>query len=352
MDVLKKKNNEMINNNVLEVIKEFALKGEFRLLGSNSLRAIHYASDYDVATNLTRSPEVLAKQFRILFANAYKNKDIWITDFKCGWDDRLVYEGDGSLDSVRAYLENPLVPKKIREKILTCTDKEERITLIKPLYILRWTRADMKAGKVQLIDGTYKRLEDCIMDKTTLKIDMIARVGERFIELSENYYVTYRGEPNFDKALSSKEVIMKSLEKQIDEYSEKDKLKSLKRMFSLLRMEKTRENEKNLDDIAEKLVDFFNSETGFMGKIKNEISILELLMEQTFRPVEWEVIYDNLQLIKEEISNIYKIKLADNFFEMINKMTPRTAEKHLQVIKSYFMEKINESSARFIEETL
>lgn len=346
--VLELKDNNMINNNILEVIKEFALKGEYRLLGSNSLRAIHYASDYDVATNLHRSPELLAKQFQALFKSAYKNKDIWITDFKCGWDERLVYTGDGSLDSIQSYLENPLIPKAVKTQILSSSDKEERKDLTKSLYILRWKRADMNAGKIRLIDGRYKRLEDCIMDKTTLKIDMVSRVGERFIELSENYYVTYRGQVNYDKELSAKEVIMQSLEKQIDDYSDTDQLKALKRSFSLLRLERNRLNKKKLDALAVKLVSFFNSETGYLSKVKNEVAILELLMEQTFRPVAWDVIYDNLQLIKEEMSTIYQVRVPDNLFDMINHITPRTAENALAVLKAFFIEKINDKTSEFI----
>lgn len=348
--VLKLKNMDMINNNVLEVIEQFALKGEYRLLGSNSLRAIHYASDYDVATNITRSsPAYIAKELQKQFKLAYRNKDIWITDFKCGWDDRLLYDGDGTLDNIAQYLANhPMIPKSQGDKIMACPDKDDRIDKIKALYILRWTLADMNAGKKRLVDGTFKRLEDCIMDLTTMKIDLVARVGERFIELSENYYVTYRGESNYDKSLSTKQAIIKSLESQISEYAEKDKLKSLKRLFSLMRIEGGN-NEKKVDKKAMKLVDFFNSETGFLGKIKNEIGIIELLMEQKFRPVEWSVIYDNLQLIKEEIANVYQIALSDDFFEMINKMKPTTAPRQLQIIKAYFMEKINESSGKFMK---
>lgn len=186
------------------------------------------------------------------------------------------------------------------------------------------------------------------MDKTTMKIDLVIRVGERFIEMSENYYITYGGETNYDKSLSTKEVIIASLQKQIEEYAVSDKMKSLKRLFSLLRLERNEENEKTLYPIAVKLVNFFNSETGFMSKIKNEIAILELLMEQQFRPVEWRLIYDNLQLIKEEIANVYKVTLWDQIFIIINKMTARKAPHDLNAIKQHLQEKINENAKQFI----
>jgi hypothetical protein len=349
MDVLKQKNTQMINNNVLEIIRLFALNGKHRLLGSNSLQAIHYASDYDVVTNITRkSPSTIASQFQTLFKRAHKDSDVWITDFKCGWDERLVYEGDESIESIQRYLMNPLIPRVKRNKILSASDATERRQLIKSLYILRWNREDIHKGKTKLIDGTYKHLKDCIMDKTTMKIDVIIRVGERFIEMSENYYVTYGGETNFDKSLSAKEVIIASLQKQIEEYAVTDKLKSLKRLFSLLRIERNEENEAALYPIAVKLVNFFNSETGFMSKIKNEIAILEVLMEQRFRPIEWSHIYDNLQLIKEEIANVYKVSLWDQIFTIINKMTARKAKHDLIIIKDHLQEKINQNAKQFI----
>jgi len=65
-----------------------------------------------------------------------------------------------------------------------------------------------------------------------------------------------------------------SLEDDIHYYSKCDSMKALKRLFSLLRIEGEKKNKERL----EKLVDFFNSEVGFLNKIKNELTILETLL--------------------------------------------------------------------------
>ena len=88
--LLKPRKVNQLNNETGDIINLFAVRGKKRLIGSASLRATQYASDYDVETMLNGvSPSTIAN----LFQKAYKEigDDVWVTDFKCGLDERLVY---------------------------------------------------------------------------------------------------------------------------------------------------------------------------------------------------------------------------------------------------------------------
>jgi hypothetical protein len=341
VNLFKEKSLEMVNSNVTDMINEFAIKGKYRLIGSNSLRAIHYASDYDVETKLKEmSPEIVAKRFKQQFYDAKHSDNIWITDFKCGVDERLVYKGDYSSSSIKEYVSNSLIKKSYREKILK-SEGEQQEDLVRALFILRWNYDDIMKGKVKLYDGTYKNLTECILDKSVCKIDLIGKVGDMFVEISENYYITIGNKRNYEKKPSRAE-IESDFQEEIHYYSSRDKFKALKRLFSLLQIE----GEKGVR--MENLVTFFNSEVGYLNKIKNELKILELLLEQDFRPVKFEDVYNNLQVIKEQIASVYKIPITDDLFKKIDDMTSKNVLEGVKWLIDYFQKKININSKNFL----
>jgi hypothetical protein len=342
----KQKSVEMLNNETGDVIKQFAIKGKYRLIGSNSLRANQYGSDYDVSTDLKgTSTEKIAKLMQNAYKAAEKNPDLWITDFKCGWDDRLAYHGDFSKKSLDEYLLNPLIPKKRADAIRKASGEEE-IDLVRDLYILRWKPADIKRGYVKLIDGKKKALKDCILDPTTMKIDLIAQVGNQFAEISENYYVKIGNKTN-GKPPSEAETEA-DFEDEIRYYSRVNSFKALKRLYSLFGLKGNKTDKPKM----ERLIDFFNGQVGYLNKIRNELTILEELLKQDFRKPKWEDIYANLQYIKEQISQIYEIDLRDKVFKEIDDIRESDALKEITKLKDYFSGVINRHSKDFLKSFL
>lgn len=341
---LKPRSLSQINNETADIINLFAVRGKKRLIGSSSLRGIRYASDYDVETLLDGvSPTSIAH----LFQKAYKEigDDVWVIDFKCGYDERLIYDGDYSDKSLKKYLKNPLITAKQRREIMDAKG-EDRIEKVRDLYILRWKHADVMNGYIKLVDGTKYPLVNAMMDKTTMKIDLVILVGNQFAEVSENYYIKIDGKTNYTKMPSKKE-LEADLEEDIQYYSNIDTFKSTKRLFSLLQMEGVKKNKPKID----RLVQFFNSQVGFLNKIKNELGILETLLEQPKKP-KWADVYANLQFIKEQISTIYNVPLNEDVFKQIDSITEKSAQKDIRTLKDYFQEKINTQSKDFIKKYL
>lgn len=341
--MLREKTVEMLNSKTADVINSFAVSGKIRLIGSNSLRSSRYGSDYDIETILT-SPTIpkIARMLQEEFKKASKNPDIYITDFKAGNDPRLVYKGDYTDNSLKQYLKNPLV-KPAKKKAILASSGEDRIELVRDLFILRWKPQDIERGFVKLIDGTQRTLEQALQDKTTTKIDLLTKVGDRFAEISENYYIKVGDKGNFSQIPTKKET-EESLEEDIHYYSKVDSFKSLKRLFSLLQLDGKKKNKEKLDN----LVKFFNGNVGYMNKIKNELGILETLMTGDFRHPPFEDIRDNLQMIKEQIAEIYSIPVKNSIFSEIDDATPASALSLVRSIKDYFSQKINEISKDFL----
>ena len=339
---LKERKVEQIDNAVGDVINQLAVKGRHRLIGSNSLRAMTYGADYDAEAYPKQDRcSAVARLIKEAYFKTKKNPDVWITDFKSGWDDRLVYRGDFSKHSIEEYLENPLIPEAYKKKIMAASgDDQEK--LINDLWKLRWDAPAMRRGWVKLIDGQKKYFKDAIMDLTPTKIDLIIKVGNQFAEVSENYYITCDGKKNWNTSPSQADK-EEEFEEEIRHYTKVNKFKALKRLFSLLRYEGEAKNKAKLD----RLIEFFNSQVGYANKIKNELDVLEAVLEQPRKP-KWKDVEANLQFIKEQFSHLYKIDINNSTFKYIDGITAKTALTKVRKLRDYLAGVVNRHSTSFL----
>jgi hypothetical protein len=269
----------LIPKNVAKNIEHFSLSQKYRILGSNSIRGLIYPSDFDVEVkvpNETRS-NTLAKHLQ----NKVKTmKDSIFIELKCGLDHRFV---DGYENAPNAY--------KIRIK--NANTREEKDKLIRDLYVLRWSKKDVLRGKIELIDGMYKSLADCLEDNSIIKLDLIIPIGDTYAELGEVY--KYRQDKETFDDLES------ALENDVEEYKGKEKLKALKRLFSILKLAPT-ENKKHIKELE----DFFNSEVGYANKIRSDLMIVLTLLENGKTISQLSPFIEDL---KVRLGNIARIKV-------------------------------------------
>ena len=274
---------DMLNAKLGVLIEKFAVHGKVKLVGSQQRRGQLFASDYDVLTQLTDRPETLARYFKQVLA-AIPKKEYYFIDFKAGLDRRLVY--DFNDNDLAAYLKNPLIPAAYKRKIKAAKG-EARVKLIRDLFILRWTPSDIRQGFVKLIDGTEYSLTAALQDDTTIKLDIIIPVGDRFAEVSEMYMYRQTAPDN--------EEIQRSLADDIELFRHQNSMKALKRLFSVI--EKTDPKDPRLA----KLETFFNSEFGLLNKCANDLALLLLLTEK--HDIPFAKIVSNLQTIKENLAS-------------------------------------------------
>ena len=338
--MLKSKKIDEINSNIEDVVKLFAVRGKYRLIGSNSLRSSQYGVDYDVETHFggNNPADALQKAYH----KALNNPNIFVIELKCGIDPRLEYKGDYSQESLEEYLQNPLIPEGARKEILA-TSGEEQIKLVRDLYILRWTPQEVAKGKIQLIDGSYRTLTEALNDDTIQKIDLITKVGDQFAEISENYY--FKGKN--DQQKDTQKDLEASLEEDIHYYSKIDSFKALKRLFSLYRLHPAKHKTQ-----MDKLVTFFNGQVGLLNKIRAELGILDTLLNETFRKVAWIDAYNNLQFIKEQISQVYQVPVAQKVFKQIDQVKKNNIRSLVVALKDYFTNKVNIESKEFLKNML
>jgi hypothetical protein len=159
-------------------------------------------------------------------------------------------------------------------------------------------------------------------------LDYAVKLGNSFFENSIIFYTKYQTE-------STKKEVENELEEEITEYSKDNSMKSLKRLFSLLKLQNKNKPLQN------KLITFFNSDVGLANKIKNDLELLELIISK--HKLSLEEIIETTQMIKERLSTIAWIN--PNEFNKINK------SNYKQIIKKeieYIRSRINPIAKAFL----
>jgi hypothetical protein len=307
MDYLEKKQLTDYNKEVKNVFNKLTITGDYRVIGSASFKKIKYSSDYDLEELIkeTKGKTILDKIYQIFkkkFEDCKKDDNFFITDFKCGLN----------------------------------TDGEP----------LRWDYNDMKKGWKMLESGRKMSFQDCILIKTTMKIDMIVLIDGVFTEFSENYYFQIGNDANYFNHELTPEHVEMGIKKSLDEYLNVDKnyWKSLKRIFSL----EVRKKKRNMRFIK-KLIDFFNSNVGLINKCKNELEILLIVLDNKFRKPKLKDIIGNLQKIDEwgKKANI-KLKID----KLIKMKSFTSLYKSIEILANELYDLVNKSSYIFYKKNL
>jgi len=244
-----KKNNEDFNNNLLNVFNLMTISGNYNIVGSASLKKIYYNSDIDLnEVDDLKSYKKVYEKFKEIFKVCKENNNFFITDFKCGID-----------------------------------EKNEPI---------RWTYKDIMNGYIN-----NKSFEDCLKQKSMIKLDIVYLLNGSFIEITEVYFLKIGNHTNYNENELNSEEITKNLQNELKELiDEKQYFKALKRIFSILLID-----EKN-NTLQNKLINFFNSENGILYKANADLKILINVIENNFKKPNINDIKNNLQVIKQNLS--------------------------------------------------
>jgi hypothetical protein len=272
---------EDYNNALRDVLNLMSITRKYKVIGSANLRTSEFIQDYDIDSmfktkgNEKKILDSLTAKFRRIFSDAYKNPALFITDFKAGMD--------------------PSYP-----------EDDDR-------FKLRWDKQDIKNGYKIIGNGQKKFFQECILEKTKMKLDMIYLLNGEFIEMSEMYRLNINGRKNYDDSN-----IEKDLKQEIEKYKkEGNYFKVLKRKFSLAKWKGI---------IKKNYIDIFNGQPGLLNNLINQLKIIQNICIQTFRRPKLHEIRGNLQTIKFKLSSVYEI-YHPNFSEKIDSICKKPLSK-------------------------
>jgi hypothetical protein len=241
-----------------EIIAFLQIVNKAQIIGSYANPDILYPSDVDLQQYITvgaKGDHELLKEFQEKYQIALSNKDIYITDFKCG-----VHNSEP----------------------------------------LRWDSESIEQGYQFINDNRKISFISALNMVSTIKLDVIAFIDDEFVEFSCNYYLTHDINGKIHTSYLNKEVddVELSFKLDIIKYQkEGNYYKALKRLMTLQKLQK-----KNVD----KYVKFFNSKIGKLNYQLNSINIIVQVMDNNFRDVPMHDIQKHLAIIDKDLDTKYK----------------------------------------------
>jgi hypothetical protein len=294
----------------VKILKTMTLTTDgLKIMGSASLKSQLYAGDYDgyeVVDGL--SPSEISNKLRSVIQNLKKLPHTYIGDFKSGLiEDWRVLPKDTKtlkkhIPKVELLLKSNIISKDEAEVALEFLNKPPtKINILKALdeikfHIVRWTPAEIIAGKKTLRDGTSYTLEEAVQSPTITKLDVISLVKGRYTEFSVIYEFHYKGKYLNPETIDPE----KSLKESILLYkAEGNRFKVIKRKFALAKLHN------NVKDLK-KYHSLLNSELGKLYVVYSDVKTLaDLLGHSTLSPIEKVRATDGL---KRRITTIYKFE--------------------------------------------
>lgn len=277
---MQKKQESHVDSNINKVFHFLELKGiQSELIGSNSMKGILYANDYDLNTEMKITDSIsvlnkLYKQYLTIFDKAYVNKDYYITDFKNG-----IYNNDP----------------------------------------IRWSYDDMKKGN-KIIDGHRYTFQECLLhNNNIIKLDLCYIHNNLFTDINMLYIFIISGSNHHD---SNESNILHDFDIEIQHAKhDGNYFKVIKRKFSKSILQ---------GKMNKKLLDLLNSEYGLMYKIINSLQLVHLMLIQDFKPIKNELIRINLEHIKHELSNLGLFDVTE-YLDEINHILVEHDQNHMKL---------------------
>jgi hypothetical protein len=155
---------------------------------------------------------------------------------------------------------------------------------------------------------------ECLLQKSTIKLDEIYLLNGSFVDITDNYYFTLGDHQNFPTP-TRKEIIDSIRADYKELVKEGNYYKALKREYSI--------------KPTKKLTDYFNSEIGILNKAKSDLNVLLVLRDQTFRKPTMSDLNGDIQIIKQDLSYTQV-----NFSEALDKATATNTKKKYKIIET------------------
>jgi hypothetical protein len=302
-----KRNVKEFSRKTQEVFDILAIQSTYKIIGTASIKDVDFFGDIDLMSIASVNIDEIEMYFKQRFEIASKSEWIYILDLKCG-----EYRG---------------IP-------------------------VRWNAQSMEAG-YQVIRGKHITFRECILMKSTVKIDVIAFIDKAFTEFSNNYYLTVRSAGKVYTTYTADKMHLPTLITELtrdaqQNYVDKKYFKFLRRVYSLLRLKNEEPNTQKL------LVDYFNSNIGILNKIRNDLEAMLRLLDDGSKIPSIEQLTKSINTSYQtllKIDNLFLIESVREWLYTASKQTDVSKiGEMLRVIVDYLQRKIDFQTERFIQE--
>lgn len=352
-------------------------------IGSIAYQVQRYPGDFDfweVDKVMTDSPDkaidLLVKYIRQTVTKVEKSRDNYFIELKAGNFNKLEKLRSKLLDKI---LDNP--PRKmsslskllspdendfliqVLSSSLTIIEKEDIInTFFDSRASIKWSASEIKAGIKKNFYGTNITLKEAIANTVIIKIDIISFFEGRFIEISNNVYLSY-----FDKYYDKYVPINLSLDDNISSFDEnikenieklmystvnKNVFKGMKRIYSLCR-EMLKKGDQEISGVMKQILTILISDIALVYRIKGDLDTINSLLKNEPK-MKLGRIKKSVDKLKFQFSSVYEIgsDISVIIFNMFDAIVKEKDVNQFQFkikrLSSYFLELVNNVAVDYL----
>jgi hypothetical protein len=328
---------EQYSKPVIKVLKAISL-GVPNVVGSSADHRILFSADYDLMESV-----VLSRKNVEQFQKKIKNMPGKITDIKIGeiseWNLlKKPYIKNGNVKDYKQKDELAHLSSLWQKKLITHDEFMTASEILKPhltaveylnakkelrFGLLRWSTSEVQQGYKDLRNNKIIYLEDAFKSKGITKIDIIAWITNKYVELSNIIFWTNRSGKPYPHLQSVK----RALEEDILLFeAEGNYIKVAKRMYSLAKQYK----DKTVQDAISTIL---NSPLGMLYMLTADLEVLEEFPEAVTQARKRK----QLDLLKDYFAKLYfpelnkaipNLKLLPKLTEILQRECKLELEKH------------------------
>lgn len=388
--ILRTRKKESYNFDTVKAVHLMAIDPEIQFIfGSASYRMQLYPGDIDanetVNKNMNKQDiiQLVSNKLQKIVFDIINTPGYYISEVKAGYDDvfnqihigKIVYSPSKnyvigfnptllSSDFNRLFKNGYLTKLEYQQfdEILQSNSSNIPVPAFEQLYhllrektILRWSPKEILKGYKRLPGNRFKSLYDSLFDKTMVKIDMLAPVNNRYIEVTNFFILQYVDENgkshNINLPGDFDDDIVTNLKNEVRKlyFSSLffNPLKMSKRMWSMARLQKDM-------NVVNKLTPLLRSDASMLGQINSELETIMLLFEK-FEDLPIKFLFNQINNFKSRLSNLIEIQInEDDIFAQIDDITSGKLDaqhivKSLKDIKTQLKKHMIEYSAKYLK---
>lgn len=372
--ILQTRNKKSFNKDILRAVKVLSIDPDMsQVFGSANYKMQPYPGDVDTSEvvefngNMNDAINYLEIELKKIVKNIFDIDGYYITEIKAGLDNDFDILDVGKLVKGKIIGYDPLtIIKALKSlydyKLLTLKELDEFLSFVVPnikkehfeeLYnmarnklILRWSAAEFLRGYKIMYPNRRISLNEALHSKTMVKIDMLAPINNKYIEVTNFYilqYIDKNGKVRFvnldDNHFKN---VIPSLAVEIDKLYYNsifyNPLKMAKRMWSMSRIRKDMPS-------IEKLTPLLRSDAGLLAQMNSELETVIMIFERV-NTLPYSILFSQLNDMKGRLEGIIQIKLDTiKLFDLIDSVTSgdlsrEQSIKSLKEFKKYIKDKM------------
>lgn len=385
--ILKIRRNDSYNNDTVKALYLLAINPDIQsIYGSASYRMQLYPGDVDanefVNNNTPKDLSILSmtKNLQQIISKIINTDGYYVSEIKVGVDKifenlkighlkytpkkiKIIdYDEDVLNNQIDELYNNYYLTKNEYSEIkkylvpnISVDNYNILSEILRNKLILRWSPEEILKGIKKLSPNRYKSLYDSLYDKTMVKIDMLAPINGKYIEVTNFFilqYVNRKGETHNinipDDFLLN---IMNSLKSEVQKlYFNKlffNPLKMSKRLWSMARLKKDMK-------MINKITPLLRSDASLIAQINSELETVLLLFKK-FDNLPLGYIYNQLNNLKPRLSSLIEIEIDEEYiFSTLDKITNNNFNtekiiKYLEKIKKELKQKMIEYTIIYLK---